>query len=269
MSMIKNDKKKLTIQNIIKSKNSKKLTMITAYDAVFAKLFDGIVDMILVGDSLNMSFSNNQDTLKLSLKNMIYHTQAVCSGAPNSFVILDMPFGTYRNKKQALKNAIKVYKKTNANAIKIEGGKNKVKIIKYLTQNSISVMGHIGLMPQNIRSEGSYQIKGKLKKEEDKLIKDAIELEKAGVFCIVVEAVKSEVTKKITEAINIPVIGIGSGSKTDGQVLVYTDMLGLNIDFKPKFVKEYFNGAFLIKEAIKKYKKEIEEEIFPSKDEEY
>jgi 3-methyl-2-oxobutanoate hydroxymethyltransferase len=269
MSSINNNIKKVNIQNIINSKNSKKLTMITAYDALFSNLFDGIVDMILVGDSLNMSFSNNEDTLKISLKNMIYHTKAVCSASSSSFIILDMPFGTYSNKKQALKNAVKVYKKTNANAIKIEGGKEKSKIIKHLTKNSIAVMGHIGLMPQNIRIEGTYQVKGKIKEEEKRLIKDAIALQKAGVFCIVVEAVKSNVAQKITQAVNIPVIGIGSGSKTDGQVLVYSDMLGLNTKFKPKFVKKYLNGANLIQNAIKKYKEEVQKEIFPSKEEEY
>ncbi|MGB3750663.1 MAG: 3-methyl-2-oxobutanoate hydroxymethyltransferase, partial [Arcobacteraceae bacterium] len=147
---------KQTISSIINSKGKRKLSMITAYDALFAKLFDKEVDFILVGDSLNMSFGGNPDTLGISLENMIYHTKAVCNGAHNTFVICDMPFGTYIDEKTAFTNAMKVYQETRADAIKIEGGANKAHIVKHLTDNSIAVVGHIGLMPQNVRSEGGY-----------------------------------------------------------------------------------------------------------------
>ena len=243
MSIIKNNFEKMNITKIKKAKNIKKLTMITAYDALFAKLFEKEVDMILVGDSLNMSFAGKPDTLSATLDQMIYHTNAVCQGASEAFVILDMPFGTYINKDEALTNAVKVYRDTNAAAIKIEGGEDRAEIIKHLTSNSIAVMGHIGLMPQYVRSEGGYKVRGKTQEDTEQLIKDAIAVEKAGAFCIVVEGVKSESALKITEAVNIPVIGIGAGNATDGQVLVWSDMLGLNEDFTPKFVRQYLDGA--------------------------
>ena len=269
MSIIKNDFEKMNITKIKNYKNKKKLTMITAYDALFAKLFEEIADMILVGDSLNMSFAGKPDTLSATLDQMIYHTNAVCAGASKAFVILDMPFGTYINENQALQNAVKVYQQTNASAIKIEGGEDRAPIIKHLTSNSIAVMGHIGLMPQYVRSEGGYKVRGKTKEDEEQLIKDAIAVEKAGAFSIVVEGVLSSVAKKITEAVNIPVIGIGAGNVTDGQVLVWSDMLGFFEEFKPKFVRHYLDGAKLVKDSVNQYRNDVQDSTFPSKDEEY
>ena len=269
MSIIKNDFEKMNITKIKKAKNNKKLTVITAYDALFAKLFEDIADMILVGDSLNMSFAGKPDTLSATLEQMIYHTNAVCSGAESAFVITDMPFGTYINKNQALENAIKVYQETNAAAIKIEGGEDRADIIKHLTSNSIAVMGHIGLMPQYVRSEGGYKVRGKTPQDEEQLIRDAIAVEKAGAFSIVVEGVMSSVAKKITEAVNIPIIGIGAGNVTDGQVLVWSDMLGFFEEFKPKFVRHYMQGASLVKEAVNQYRYDVQDSSFPSKEEEY
>ncbi len=260
---------KQTVTSIQKAKGTRKLTMITAYDALFGKLFDDQVDFILVGDSLNMSFSGNKDTLSIGLPEMIYHTNAVCNGAKNTFVICDMPFGTYVDKKTAFKNARKVYRKTDADAIKIEGGKSKAKIIKHLTSNSIAVVGHIGLMPQNVKAEGGYKIKGKDKQNIKSLIKDAIAVEKAGAFLLVVEGVKSEAAKAITEAVSIPVIGIGAGVDTDGQVLVWSDMFGFFEDFKPKFVRQYINGAKIIKDGVKQYVDDVENKNFPAEDEIY
>ena len=269
MSIIKNDFEKMNITKIKNSKNNKKLTMITAYDALFAKLFEEIADMILVGDSLNMSFAGKPDTLSATLEQMIYHTNAVCTGAKKAFVILDMPFGTYINKDEALKNAVKVYQETNASAIKIEGGEDKAEIIKHLTSNSIAVMGHIGLMPQYVRSEGGYKVRGKTAQDTEQLIKDAIAVEKAGAFAIVVEGVMSEAALKITKAVNIPIIGIGAGNVTDGQVLVWSDMLGFFEEFKPKFVRHYMNGASLVKDAVNQYRNDVQDSSFPSHEEEY
>jgi 3-methyl-2-oxobutanoate hydroxymethyltransferase len=260
---------KQTISSIQKTKNKQKLTMVTAYDTLFAKLFDEQVDMILVGDSLNMSFFGAKDTLSATLKQMIYHTNAVCNGAKNTFIICDMPFGTYTNKKVALKNCIKVYKKTKADAVKIEGGKDKAHIIKHLVSNSIAVVGHIGLMPQFVRSEGGYKIKGKDEVSITKLIEDAKAVEEAGAFLLVIEGVKPQAAKVITEAVNIPTIGIGAGIHTDGQVLVWSDMFGFFEDFKPKFVREYLKGASLIKEAIKQYDYDVKTMQFPLKGETY
>ena len=260
---------KQTIGSIKSAKNKRKLTMITAYDALFAKLFDEQVDFILVGDSLNMSFLGKPDTLSASLEQMIYHTQAVCNGAKNTFVICDMPFGTYLNEKQALKNATKVFKQTNASAVKIECGKERANIIKTLTKNSIAVVGHIGLMPQNFRSEGGYKVKGKDEQNIKNLIEDAKAVEKAGAFCMVVEGVKEEAAKEITQAVNIPVIGIGAGVEVDGQVLVWSDMLGFFEEFKPKFVRQYLNGASLVKDAINQYKNDVDNLNFPADNEKY
>jgi len=261
--------KKHTITSIKNSKNKEPLVMITAYDALFATLFEPYVDMILVGDSLNMSFLGENDTLSATIDQMIYHTKAVCNGAKNSFIICDMPFGSYTTKEVALENAIKVYKETMADAVKIEGGKEKADIVKYLTKNGIAVMGHIGLLPQFVRAEGGYKVKGKDEKEIEKLIEDAKAIEEAGAFCIVVEGVKSEATSIITEILNIPTIGIGAGKFTDGQVLVWSDMLGFFEEFKPKFVKKYLDGASLVKEAVKKYADEVKNREFPSREYEY
>ena len=269
MSIIKNDFEKMNVMKIKNSKNSKKLTMITAYDALFSKLFEEIADMILVGDSLNMSFAGKPDTLSATLDQMIYHTNAVCTGAPKAFVVLDMPFGTYINENEALTNAVKVYQETNANAVKIEGGEDRANIINHLTSNSIAVMGHIGLMPQYVRSEGGYKVRGKTEEDTLQLIKDAIAVEKAGAFAVVVEGVMSDAALRITQAVNIPVIGIGAGNVTDGQVLVWSDMLGFFEDFKPKFVRHYLNGAELVKQSVNQYRSDVQDSSFPSKNEEY
>ncbi len=269
MSIITKDFEKQTISKIKNSKNIKKLTMITAYDALFANLFEQYVDMILVGDSLNMSFAGNKDTLSATLDQMIYHTNAVCNGAPNSFVILDMPFGSYINEDEALKNAVKVYNKTNAAAIKIEGGKDRAHIVKHLTQNSIAVVGHIGLMPQYVRSEGGYIVRGKTKEDIAELIEDAIAIQEAGAFCLVLEGVKTAAAVEITKAVDIPVIGIGAGAVTDGQVLVWSDMLGFFEDFKPKFVRHYLDGAAQVRSAVQQYVQNVQEGSFPSSNEQY
>jgi 3-methyl-2-oxobutanoate hydroxymethyltransferase len=261
--------KKMGISSIKKAKNSKVLTMITAYDALFAKLFDGNVDMILVGDSLNMSFMGKSDTLSATLDMMIYHTNAVCNGAKNTFVVCDMPFGTYTDKESALKNSVRVYQESNADAVKIEGGSEKADIVKHLTENSIAVVGHIGLMPQYFRSEGGYKVKGKDEESAKKVIEDAIAIEKAGAFAIVCEGVQSDVAKEVAKAVSVPVIGIGAGNEVDGQVLVWSDMLGLFEEFTPKFVRKYLDGASLVKNAVSEYTKDTQSREFPNKDESY
>lgn len=255
--------KKMTITSIKKSKGVQPLVMITAYDALFARLLEPSSDMILVGDSLNMSFAGRADTLSTTLEQMIYHTNAVAMGAKNSFIITDMPFGTYVNKKEALKNAISVFQQTPADALKIEGGEDKAHIIEYLCSNGIAVCGHIGLLPQAFRSEGGYKVKGKTKDEEQQLIRDAQAVEKAGAFCMVIEGVKADVAAVVAKSVSIPVIGIGAGAEVDGQVLVFSDMLGLFEEFTPKFVKKYMDGAALVKKAVGKYADEVKSKEFP------
>lgn len=255
--------KKMTISSIQKTKGVRPLVMITAYDAIFASLFEPYCDMLLVGDSLNMSFAGKSDTLSATLEQMIYHTNAVCRGAKNSFIICDMPFGTYTDKEKALINAIKVFQETPADCIKIEGGKDKAETVKHLCSHGIAVCGHIGLLPQSVRSEGGYKVKGKNDKEILQLIEDAKAIEDAGAFCMVIEGVKAEVATEIAKVVNIPVIGIGAGSGVDGQVLVFSDMLGLFEAFTPKFVKKYLDGASLVKDAVEHYSNEVKNREFP------
>ena len=261
--------KKLTISSIKQAKGVKPLVMITAYDALFSKLVSESADMILVGDSLNMSFAGKNDTISATLEQMIYHTNAVCMGASNSFVICDMPFGTYINKEIALDNAIKVFQQTKADCVKIEGGQDKADVIAHLTANGIAVCGHIGLLPQSVRSEGGYKVKGKTEEQRASIITDAKAVEKAGAFCIVIEGTKADVAKEVAEAVNIPVIGIGAGADVDGQVLVFSDMLGLFEAFTPKFVKKYLDGATLVKNAMKEYADEVATKVFPSEEHTY
>ncbi|EDM23071.1 3-methyl-2-oxobutanoate hydroxymethyltransferase [Caminibacter mediatlanticus TB-2] len=246
-----------------------KLTMITAYDALFAKIFDDIVDIILVGDSLNMSFFGESDTLSATLDQMIYHTKAVCNGAKSAYIVCDMPFGSYETPKKALESAIKIYKETKADAVKLEGGVEKAETIKLLTQNAIAVVGHIGLMPQFSRSEGGYIVKGKDEESKQKLIEDAKAIEEAGAIMLVIEGVKEEVAREITEIVNIPTIGIGAGRYTKGQVLVWSDMLGFFEEFKPKFVRRYLNGAEIVRSAVNKYVDDVKMGKFPSEKEIY
>jgi len=256
--------KKVTLTTISKMKGVEPITMVTAYDALFAQLFDGEVEMILVGDSLNMSFLGKEDTLSATMDQMIYHTQAVCNGAKLPLIVLDMPFGSYSTVDDAIHNATRAYQETNAQAIKIEGGKERAHIVEALTQNSIGVLGHIGLMPQFLRSDGGYKIRGKDADDIASLVEDAKALEKAGAFAIVVEGVKEEAAKAITEAVSIPTIGIGAGNVTDGQVLVWSDMFGFFEAFKPKFVKQYMDGAKQIREGLESYRNEVKGREFPS-----
>ncbi len=261
--------KKITTSTIRGMKNREKIVMVTAYDALFASLFNEYVDMILVGDSLNMSFLGKSDTLSATMDQMLYHTQAVCNGANRPLIVFDMPYGSYINRDVALNNAVRVYKESCADAIKIEGGRDKAEIIEYLTKNGVAVVAHIGLMPQFVRSEGGYKVKGKSKEEKERLLEDAKILEESGAFAIVLEGIKSDIAKDITATLKIPTIGIGAGRDCDGQVLVWSDLFGFFETFKPKFVKQYLNGAKLIREGISKFKKEVKEGLFPDEEHSY
>jgi 3-methyl-2-oxobutanoate hydroxymethyltransferase len=261
--------KRVTLKTITNMKGKEPVTMITAYDALFAKLFDGEVEMILVGDSLNMSFLGKEDTLSATMDQMIYHTQAVCNGANLSCIVFDMPFGSYTTPKIALKNATRVYQETSAQAVKIEGGKEKASIVKTLSQNGIAVVAHIGLMPQHVRSEGGYRVRGKDEADITRLVEDALVLEKAGASIVLIEGVKEEAAKAITDALSVPTIGIGAGNVTDGQVLVWSDMFGFFEDFKPKFVKQYTQGAKNIRDGLQEYRDDVKSRAFPSKEYKY
>ena len=258
-----------SLDEIKLAKSKENLVVITSFDALFARLMAPQADMILVGDSLNMSFGGKVDTLDITMDEMIYHAKAVRRGAPSSFVIFDMPFGSDIDEKTAVKNAIRAYKEAGVDAVKLEGGAEKAHIIRALCDNRISVMGHIGLMPQSVRKDGGYKVKGKTKEDEDGLLVDALAIESAGVFAIVIEGVKSEVAKNITKEMSVPTIGIGAGAGTDGQVLVWSDMLGFFEEFTPKFVRKYMDGATLAKSAFDQFSKDVKAGAFPKKSESY
>ncbi len=260
---------KVTVDRIRARKGKTPISMVTAYDALFAKLFDGYVEMILVGDSLNMSFAGRSDTLSATMDQMLYHTRAVCRGAKYAMVVFDMPFGSYITEEIAVENATRVYRETDAQAVKIEGGAERASIVEALTRNSVAVVGHVGLMPQFVRSEGGYKVHGKERSEIEKLVEDAKAIEAAGAFALVVEGVKPEAARAITEAVSIPTIGIGAGVDTDGQVLVWSDMFGFFEAFKPRFVKRYLNGAELIREALAEYVDEVRNRKFPDSEHTY
>ncbi len=265
----KKNRKKVTLNTLAEMKGKEPITMITAYDALFASLFDDEVEMILVGDSLNMSFYGKPDTISATMDQMIYHTKAVCKAAKHSFVVFDMPFGSYSTVELAIKNATEVYRQTCAQAVKIEGTKKMSSIVKALCDNGIAVIAHIGLMPQHVRSDGGYKVRGKDEEDTKALIEDAKELEEAGASILLIEGVKSSAAKQIVETVKIPTIGIGAGNATDGQVLVWSDAFGFFEEFKPKFVKRYADGAKMIKKALKEYVSEVKSRSFPDKDHSY
>ena len=258
----------MTISQFQKLKGTRKISSITAYDALMGGIFDGEVDMILVGDSLSMSFGGNDDTLPLTLRDMIYHTKAVRGAVKHSLLIADMPFGTYPNAKTALKNAIRLYKETGADALKLEVGVDKIALIKELVDNGIAVMAHIGLKPQFFRSEG-YKVKGKSDDEKNALLDLACALENAGCFGVLLEGTKADIATKITHSLKVPTIGIGSGSGVDGQILVWSDAFGFFNKFTPKFVRKYMEGESMLKEAIRHFVADIQNGDFPNENESY
>ncbi len=261
--------KKITLNTLRAKKGKEKIVAITAYDALMANIFDGEVDVILVGDSLKMSFGGENETLRASLDEMIYHTKAVCKATKYSFVLGDMPFGTYATQKMALKNALRYYKECNVDALKIEVDSNKVSIVKALCAEGIAVMAHIGLKPQFMRFEGGFKVKGKNPTEEQELIESALAMQEAGAFGILCEGIKAHVAQKITQSLKIPTIGIGAGVHCDGQILVWSDAFGFFDSFQPKFVRRYCDGKSLLQNAVRSYAHDVKNAAFPNDDESY
>lgn len=252
-------------------KNGEKLTLISTYDYWSAKLCEEAgIDAILVGDSLGMVVQGNDSTLPVTLEEMIYHTKAVRKGAPNTFIIVDMPFMTYHTTvEEAVKNAGKVIKETGANAVKIEGASEIVlETTRRLTSIGVPVMGHLGLTPQFINIFGGYKVQGKTEESQQKIIQQAKELETVGAFSVVLEAVPSDLAKMITTNLKIPTIGIGAGKETDGQILVFHDLIGI-FEKTPKFVKRYLEGGKLIKQSLEKFKEEVKNGQFPTEEHSY
>ena len=253
-----------TIKDIQVKTGIEKIICLTAYTAPIARLLDKHVDILLVGDSLGMVLYEYENTLPVTLDQMIEHTKAVMKSTSDACVIMDLPFGTYEeSKEQAFSTALKSIKETNCAGIKVEGGSLIEDTVKHITQRGIPVMGHIGLQPQSIILDGGYKIKGRDKFEWKKYIDDAIALENAGAFAIVLEGMAEPLAIEITNSIMIPTIGIGASAKCDGQILVTEDMLGLT-NISPKFVKEYTNLRLPIEKAIKEYVSDVKLEKFPS-----
>ena len=250
------------IQNILKKKNKKPIVCLTAYSKNIAEILDNYCDIILVGDSLGSVLYGMHSTKNVSLDMMINHSISVKKGVKKSLLVVDMPFGTYKNKKIALNNARKILNKTKCDAVKLEGGKSIINIVKYLISHNISVMGHIGLLPQS--HKGKFKFKGKAKKEKIKILEDAILLDKAGVFSIVIECIESNLAEEITKKVSVPTIGIGASKFCDGQILVTDDMLGLS-QFSPRFVKKYLNLRKLIQKSIINFKYDVVQRKFPTK----
>ena len=250
---------KKKILDLIKKKNKQKIVSLTAYSKNIASILDKYCDLVLVGDSLGSVLYNYKSTKQVTLDIMINHSKSVRSGLKKSLMVVDMPYNTYRNSKEALKNAKLVMRKTKCEAIKLEGGSKIISIVKTLVKNKIPVMGHLGILPQ---TEKKFTFKGKKTDEINKLLKDSKLLEEAGIFSIVLECVESKLAKKITNQLKIPTIGIGSSVNCDGQVLVTDDLIGLS-ESKFKFVKKYTNLNQIINSTVKKYRIEVLKKKFP------
>lgn len=271
MSVEKEFKKITTRVLQILKKNKTKITALTAYDFITAKLLDNAgIDILLVGDSLSNVFQGNDTTLPVTLDEMIYHTKAVTKGVKRAMVVVDMPFMSYQTSvNEAFRNAGRIMKETSAGAVKLEGGKIVAETIHKFTSLGIPVMGHIGLMPQSINTYGSYKERGTAKEEADEIFDDALSVQDAGAFAVVLEKIPADLAKKISEKLEIPTIGIGAGVHCDGQILVTPDMLGLNLDFHPRFLRNYANLSEIILKSVNNYINDVKSGNFPSKEESY
>lgn len=256
----------VAVTDIIKKKGKEKITALTAYDYTFARLIDGLVDIVLVGDSCGMVVAGYENTLPVSMEQMLYHVQAVKRGIKKSLLVADMPFLSYQGSvEEAIKNAGR-FLKAGAQAVKIEGGEEVCEIVHRMVSFGIPVMGHIGLTPQYIHKFGGYRVQGKTAQTAVKLYKSAVGLQRAGVFSIVLESIPEQLASFITEKLEIPTIGIGAGRGCDGQILVLYDLLGLFPDFTPRFAKKYINGAEIVKKAVAQYVEDVKNKTFPSEE---
>jgi 3-methyl-2-oxobutanoate hydroxymethyltransferase len=259
----------VTIQELWKKKaEGRKITALTAYDYPFAKIVDEAgIDMILVGDSLAMVVQGKENTLPVTMEEMVYHTSMVVRAVKNALVIGDMPYLSYQvSVEEAVRNAGRFIKEAGAHGVKVEGGSEVLPQIKAMTKAEIPVLGHIGLTPQAILRMGGFKVQGRTEEQRKRLIEDALSLEDAGSFAIVLEAIPMDLAKEITEKLSIPTIGIGAGPHCDGQILVLHDILGLFERFTPRFVKRYANLKELSLQAIRQYKEEVEKGLFPQEE---
>jgi 3-methyl-2-oxobutanoate hydroxymethyltransferase len=264
--------KKVTTNTLLKMKTAgEKISMLTAYDFSFARIIDAAgIDIILVGDSASNVMAGHETTLPITLEHMIYHASSVIRGINRCLVVVDLPFGSYQsNPDIALASAIRIMKETGAHSIKLEGGEEVIDSIKRIVAAGIPVMGHLGLTPQSIYKFGTYTVRAKEEEEANKLRKDALLLQEAGCFAIVLEKIPAQLAKEVSESLHIPTIGIGAGMYCDGQVLVMHDMLGINTEFKPRFLRQYLNLNELVTNAVQQYIKDVKSNDFPNESEQY
>jgi 3-methyl-2-oxobutanoate hydroxymethyltransferase len=271
MSVHKNVKR-ITTHTLQEMKNNgEKISMLTGYDFSMAKILDTAgIDVILVGDSASNVMAGHETTLPITLNEMIYHASAVVRGVSRALIVVDMPFGSYQgNSKEALSNAIRIMKESGAHAVKMEGGQEVLESIKRILTAGIPVMGHLGLTPQSIYKFGTYVVRAKEKDEAERLIEDAKALEEAGCFALVLEKIPAELATKVAQSVLIPIIGIGAGGGVDGQVLVVHDMLGINNEFNPRFLRKYHNLYQEMLGAFQNYIEDVKSGDFPNEDEQY
>ncbi len=272
MSIAKKEYKRVTVKSLVEmKKQGEKISMLTAYDYSMAKIVDAAnVDVILVGDSASNVMAGHETTLPITLDQMIYHASSVIRAVHRALVVVDLPFGSYQSDpKEALRSAIRIMKESGAHAVKLEGGEEIKESVKRILNAGIPVMGHLGLTPQSIYKFGTYSVRAKETNEAEKLMADARMLEKIGCFAIVLEKIPAALTKKVSESISIPTIGIGGGKHADGQVLVIHDLLGMTHEFNPRFLRRYMNLYDEMSEAISTYVKDVKSKDFPSDEEQY
>lgn len=266
------DARKVTTRRLIEMKQrGEKISMLTAYDYSSAKIVDAAgIDVILVGDSASNVMAGNVTTLPITLDQMIYHGKSVMKAVKRALVVVDLPFGSYQgNSKQALASAIRIMKESHAEAVKMEGGEEIRESIERILCAGIPVCGHLGLTPQSINKFGTYAVRARKQEEADKLIRDAKMLEEIGCFAMVLEKIPAELAARVSQEVSIPTIGIGAGGGCDGQVLVMHDMLGINSDFSPRFLRRYANLAEVMDGAIRAYISDVKSGDFPSESEQY
>jgi len=272
MSTAKKEYKRITTKTLVDMKNKgEKISMLTAYDYTMAKIVDGSgIDVILVGDSASNVMAGHETTLPITLDQMIYHAASVIRAIHRSLVVVDLPFGSYQSDpKEALRSAIRIMKESGAHAVKLEGGKEVRESIKRILNAGIPVMGHLGLTPQSIYKFGTYTVRAKEEEEADKLIEDALLLEKTGCFAIVMEKIPAKLAKRVAEQLTIPIIGIGAGNGVDGQVLVTHDMLGMTHEFNPRFLRRYLDLYSEMTNAFSQFSTDVKSGEFPNDKEQY
>jgi 3-methyl-2-oxobutanoate hydroxymethyltransferase len=264
--------KKVTTHTLQRMKmNGEKISMITAYDYSFARIFDGAgIDVILVGDSASNVMAGHETTLPITLDQMIYHASSVMRGVDRAFVVVDLPFGSYQsNSKEALASAVRIMKETGAHGVKVEGGEEIMESVKRILGAGVPVMGHLGLTPQSIYKFGTYSVRAREEVEAEKLKSDARLLEEAGCFGLVLEKIPAQLGREVSESLRIPTISIGAGKGCDGQVLVMHDLLGITTEFQPRFLRRYLRLYEEVTDAVKRYIHDVKSREFPNDQEQY